>query len=213
MRITWNPVAGATSYDVYRDGLRIGSPTDVSFDDTGVTSGLTYTYTIRACNSVGCGAFSQPDDGFAKHEDAVRSYSGSSEVCFTATANYGAQGSCPQRCASAGASATLQNESLTLTRTSFSFTYNFDSRGSCTESTLTRSGDISYTPSVVNGGFSYSYPIYSGSSRVATVNMQGSYSDTFLSASGSTRYGVTLSSGQSATIDFGEDIGMKSASP
>ncbi|MDG4553906.1 MAG: fibronectin type III domain-containing protein [Candidatus Competibacter sp.] len=213
IRISWNPVAGATSYDVHRDGLRIGSPTGTSFDDTDVTPDLIYTYTVRACNSVGCGAFGQPDDGFAKHEDAVRSYSGSSTICFTATANYGAQGSCPQRCASAGASATLQNESLTLTRTSFSFTYNFDSRGSCTESTLTRSGDISYTPNVVNGSFSYSYSIYSGSNHVATVNMQGSYNDTSLSASGSTRYSVTLSNGQPATIDFAEDIGMKSSSP
>lgn len=142
----------------------------------------------------------------------MRSYSGSSEICFTATANYGAHDPA-STLRVRGASATLQNESLTLTRTSFSFTYNFDSRGSCTEATLTRSGDVSYTPNVANGSFSYSYSIYSGGTAVATLNMQGSYSDSSLSASGSTRYGVTLSNEQSATIDFREDISMKSSSP
>ncbi|QQS54013.1 MAG: hypothetical protein IPM89_14440 [Candidatus Competibacteraceae bacterium] len=219
VRIVWRTVADATTYEVYRSDssssreTRIGTTSGTQFDDISAIPGTTYAYRVKACNSAGCSDFSNPDDGYAKHEDAVRSYSGSSEICFTATANYGAQGSCPQRCASAGASATLQNESLTLTRTSFSFTYNFDSRGSCTEATLTRSGDVSYTPNVANGSFSYSYSIYSGGTAVATLNMQGSYSDSSLSASGSTRYGVTLSNEQSATIDFREDISMKSSSP
>jgi len=213
IRVTWDAVAGAIAYEVYRDGLLVASLTDLVFEDTNVTPETTYAYTIRACNAKQCGDFSQPDDGYAKHEDVVMSYSGSSNVCFTATANYGVQGSCPQRCASAGASATLQNESLTLNVTGFSFTYNFDSRGNCLESTLTRNGDYSYTANATNGRFSYSYTIYSGGTAAATLNIQGSYSDTSLSASGSTRYGVTLSNQQPATIDLSEDISMKNSSP
>ncbi|MCB1824545.1 MAG: fibronectin type III domain-containing protein [Candidatus Competibacteraceae bacterium] len=213
VRITWDAVAGAIIYEVYRDGLLVGLPTSTVFDDTDVTPGATYAYTIRACDAKECGAFSQPDDGYAKHEDVVKSFSGSSSVCVTVTANYGVQGSCPQRCASTGASATLQNESLTLERLGSSFTYSFDSKGSCIEATLIRTGDRSYTANAVNGGFSFSYTLYSNGVAAATVNMQGSYSDTSLSASGSTRYDVSLPNEQSATIDFREDIGMKSSSP
>ena len=213
IRVTWDAVAGAISYEVYRDGLLVASLTNIVFEDTNVTSGVTHAYTIRACNAKECSGLSQPDDGYAKHEDVVKSYSGSSSVCFTVTANYGVQGSCPQRCASTGASATLQNESLTIERLGSSFTYSFDSRGNCVEATLIRTGDRSYTANAVNGGFSFSYTLYSGGAAAATLNMQGSYSDTSLSASGSTRYGVSLPNEQSATIDFREDISMKSSSP
>ena len=66
IRITWNAVAGAIAYEVYRKGSWIGSPTSTTFDDTSVTPGVTYAYTIRACNDAGCGTFSPPDNGFAQ---------------------------------------------------------------------------------------------------------------------------------------------------
>ncbi|MCB1793071.1 MAG: fibronectin type III domain-containing protein [Candidatus Competibacteraceae bacterium] len=216
--ISWDAVEGAVYYEVYRStssviagNLLDSNVSTTQFDDFTPDPGTIYWYSVRACNSAGCSVYSTPDSGYI--QSPIRSYVGTSTICFTATANYGVQGSCPQRCASADASATLQNELLTLKRTSFSFIYNFDSRGNCTEATLTRSGDVSYTPNAVDGRFSYSYSIYQSGSRLAGVNMQGSYSNTSLSASGSVRYSAPLSNEQSATIDFEEDISMKSSSP
>ncbi len=216
--VTWNAVEGATRYEVYRSTSSViagdlldGDVSTTQFDDFTPDAGITYWYSIRACNSAGCSTYSTPDSGYIR--SLIQSYVGTSTICFTATANYGVQGSCPQRCAPADASATLQNGLLTLDKKGVSFTYNFDSRGSCIEATLTREGDRSYTANAVNGGFSFSYALFSGGSQVAAVNMEGSYSNTSLSASGSVRYGVTLSSGQPATIDFQEDIGMQRSSP
>ncbi|MCD8382977.1 MAG: fibronectin type III domain-containing protein [Clostridiales bacterium] len=54
VKITWNAVSGATSYRVYRKAsgdsswTRVGSTTSTSYTSTGVTSGKTYTFTVRA---------------------------------------------------------------------------------------------------------------------------------------------------------------------
>ena len=66
IQITWNPVADATSYRVYRDYLSIGSSLTTSFEDSAVASGLIYSYMIKACNSNGCSSFSNADSGFAQ---------------------------------------------------------------------------------------------------------------------------------------------------
>ncbi|MCP5450036.1 MAG: hypothetical protein H6972_05655 [Gammaproteobacteria bacterium] len=72
VRITWNPVTGATFYEVYRDeSFRIGSPNGTAFEDTGVAPGVTYAYAIRACNDAGCGTFGPSDEGFAQEQQPV----------------------------------------------------------------------------------------------------------------------------------------------
>lgn len=71
IRVTWDAVAGAIAYEVYRDGLLVASLTDIVFEDTHVTPGATHAYTIRACNAKGCGGLSQPDDGYAQAQQTV----------------------------------------------------------------------------------------------------------------------------------------------
>ena len=71
IRITWNPVAGATFYEVYRDGLLVASLTDIVFEDTNITPGLIYSYAIRACNAKGCGDLGNADSGFAQAQQTV----------------------------------------------------------------------------------------------------------------------------------------------
>ncbi len=44
--LTWTAAANATSYDVYRDGTKVGSTGSTSFANTGTASGATYRYTI-----------------------------------------------------------------------------------------------------------------------------------------------------------------------
>ena len=45
--LTWTAVAGATSYQVLRNGVLIANPVSNSYVDTGVTNGTTYTYTLK----------------------------------------------------------------------------------------------------------------------------------------------------------------------
>jgi chitinase len=51
--LSWNTQSNATTYNVYRNGTRIASPTGASFDDNGLTASTSYSYTVSAVNSVG----------------------------------------------------------------------------------------------------------------------------------------------------------------
>lgn len=69
--INWNPVEGATSFQVYRSetssGTKIllGNSSSTSFSDTSVIQNKTYWYWVKACNASGCADFSNGDSGFA----------------------------------------------------------------------------------------------------------------------------------------------------
>ena len=66
--IKWNAVSGAAKYRVYRMGAngwaKLTDTTSTSCSDTGVESGKTYTYTIRAMNSSGQHVSYYYTDGF-----------------------------------------------------------------------------------------------------------------------------------------------------
>jgi hypothetical protein len=174
-----------------------------------VTPGTDYWYyRVKACNSAGCSEFSSPDSGHVQQQRPTFSYTGQSTICFVAAANFGVRGVCPQRCASNDAEATIQDNSLRLDRASFQYNFTFDSRGSCTGAQMSRSGQLSASTTASNGRFSFSYNIFSGGSVIGTVNMQGSYNETSLSASGATRYSQQSSNG-TVTIDFREDINLR----
>ncbi|MFD1657559.1 PHB depolymerase family esterase [Streptomyces caeni] len=49
----WSAVGGAASYDVYRDGARVGTTTSTGFTDTGLSAGTSYHYTVTAVDSAG----------------------------------------------------------------------------------------------------------------------------------------------------------------
>ncbi|MER6734983.1 extracellular catalytic domain type 1 short-chain-length polyhydroxyalkanoate depolymerase [Streptomyces puniciscabiei] len=51
--LSWNAVSGAASYDVYRDGTKVGSATGTSYTDTGLSAGTSYRYTVAAVDSTG----------------------------------------------------------------------------------------------------------------------------------------------------------------
>jgi chitodextrinase len=51
--LSWNPVATATKYIIYRNGTKIGEASSGSFSDTTGTSGAQYTYEVTAYNIAG----------------------------------------------------------------------------------------------------------------------------------------------------------------
>jgi poly(hydroxyalkanoate) depolymerase family esterase len=51
--LSWSAVSGATSYAVYRGGVKVGSPTGTTYTDSGLTAGTAYTYTVAAVDSSG----------------------------------------------------------------------------------------------------------------------------------------------------------------
>ncbi|WP_424637270.1 discoidin domain-containing protein [Embleya sp. AB8] len=44
---------GVTGYDVLRDGVRVGTSTGTTYTDTGLTTGVAYSYTVRARDAAG----------------------------------------------------------------------------------------------------------------------------------------------------------------
>lgn len=51
--LNWNAVTGATSYDIYRNGLFLINKTVLSHEDTTITVNTLYDYTVRAKNAGG----------------------------------------------------------------------------------------------------------------------------------------------------------------
>jgi hypothetical protein len=59
--LTWQPSAGATYYDVYRDGVKVASAISApTWTDTSVSPGSTYTYDVDAGNASGTSPASAP---------------------------------------------------------------------------------------------------------------------------------------------------------
>jgi hypothetical protein len=58
LNLSWGAVSGATGYKVYRNGTLIASPTGATFNDSGLSAGTTYSYTVRATNASGDSAVS-----------------------------------------------------------------------------------------------------------------------------------------------------------
>ncbi|MFD4370719.1 fibronectin type III domain-containing protein [Streptomyces sp. NPDC058486] len=78
--LSWNTVAGAASYHVYRNGTKVNAApvTAATYTDTGLTAGTTYSYTVAAVDASGAvGARTAP----------VTATTGAAPVCVTAS-NY-----------------------------------------------------------------------------------------------------------------------------
>jgi poly(3-hydroxybutyrate) depolymerase len=44
--LSWNAVTNASSYNVYRNGTKVGSSTSTTYTDTGLIAGTRYSYTV-----------------------------------------------------------------------------------------------------------------------------------------------------------------------
>lgn len=53
--LRWDNVAGATSYEVRRDGVLVGTTSQTTFTNAGLSPATAYSYTVAASNAVGTG--------------------------------------------------------------------------------------------------------------------------------------------------------------
>jgi chitinase len=51
--LAWNPVSGATGYNVYRDGSRVATASGASATVTGLTASTSYSFQVTAVNAAG----------------------------------------------------------------------------------------------------------------------------------------------------------------
>jgi poly(3-hydroxybutyrate) depolymerase len=77
--LSWSASSGATSYNVYRGGAKVGSSTSTSYTDSGLAANTTYSYAVTAVNSVGESAKSATVSGTTT--------SGYTPTCYNAS-NY-----------------------------------------------------------------------------------------------------------------------------
>jgi chitinase len=61
--LSWTASSGATGYNVFRNGTKVGSASGTSFTDSGLASSTTFTYTVTATNSAGESAMSSSVQG------------------------------------------------------------------------------------------------------------------------------------------------------
>jgi hypothetical protein len=58
--LSWNASTGATSYQLYRNGTQIYDGANTSYTDSGLTDGVSYSYTVVASNTSGLSAPAGP---------------------------------------------------------------------------------------------------------------------------------------------------------
>ena len=145
---------------------------------------------------------------------ATRSYSGTETICFSATASFHHQGTCSQ-CGSGSASMALNGDgSLTLDHQKWTYSFGFNSEGYCTTQAVTFGEPMAstFTGAHSGGKISFSYNIVTSDGNAHPVNVQGSYSEKSLSASGSTAYDQAYSLG-SVSVNFQDQFSLSGASP
>ena len=75
VQVTWDDVAQAARYDVYRadvngnSEIKLGTAGEPVFDDIYASAGITYTYRVKACNEYGCSDPSNHDSGWRAGDD------------------------------------------------------------------------------------------------------------------------------------------------
>lgn len=128
--LTWNPVNQATHYQVLRNGTVIALPASATFTDTGLTNGVTYSYTLKAINGAN---------------------SSMTSIAVTAVPTAGVPS------APTGLTATAGNQQVNLAWTAVpgATSYRISRNGVV----LATSATASYLDSTVTNGVTYSYTV------------------------------------------------------
>lgn len=83
--LTWTATSGATSYNVFRNGVQVGTSNTNAYTDTGLTANTTYTYKISATNVKGTSAQSTTVNGTTSNAAVPTQVTGLTVGTVTAT--------------------------------------------------------------------------------------------------------------------------------
>lgn len=76
--LSWNAVTNANSYNIYRNGTKVGSSTSTGYTDSGLIAGSTYSYTVTAIDTT---------TGESQQSAAISATTKSSFSCTATTAS------------------------------------------------------------------------------------------------------------------------------
>ncbi|WP_103109601.1 S8 family serine peptidase [Brevibacillus reuszeri] len=213
--LNWNAVSGATSFDVYMNGLKYQSTTLTNYTIPNLTNGSSYSFYVKAVNSAGSSPNSNtvnvtPTTGGAKPTNVTLSVTPSIYSC---TLNYSATGATSYDIYRNGSLIVSGRTTTSYTDTGLaantSYTYYIIARntfGSSQSSSVTQKteggtapGTCSLTvgsPTTSSLTLSYSapgatsYDIYRGSTKIQAGRTAISYTDTGLAANNTYTYYV-----------------------
>ncbi len=158
--LSWTGSSGATGYNVYRNGTKVGSPAGTSFTDSGLAASTSFTYQVTATNSAGESAKSASVSGTTSAGGGTTvpaaptglSVTGtsSSSVSLSWTGSSGATGYNVYRNGTKVASPTSTSFTDGGLAASTTFTYQVTATNSAGESA--KSGSVSGTTSAASGG-------------------------------------------------------------
>jgi hypothetical protein len=92
LALSWTAVPGATSYQVLRNGAVVGNPTAANFTDTGLATGTTYDYQVRAMATPCTGALSPMKQGRTSQDAVTDTGSQSVTIDASVTGNWRSDG-------------------------------------------------------------------------------------------------------------------------
>ncbi len=220
VRITWNTVSGADSYQVFRcssssttscNNLKNKFITlSSTYDDTGVNSGSIYYYRVNACNNTGCSALSSYNTGYRSFNPVIVSptsgswtsspqylnisSSGATIIYFTMVNTY--DGSTPANPASPSPSS--NNGSLSGSSSQFQY---YGSSGKLKKTKLRFVGCNSTGCGPVSSVYSYQIDLR-GNSTITPLTVNGSAASGSISPAGDADwYKFTISTAGLYTIE------------
>jgi hypothetical protein len=95
IRVSWDTVSGATTYEVYRNTINnsgsatyLGDDSDSPYDDHSVTSEGIYYYWVKAKNNCGTSGFSAPDSGYPDVQPTITQHPQNTTVHVGQDANF-----------------------------------------------------------------------------------------------------------------------------
>ncbi|HET7809630.1 MAG TPA: glycoside hydrolase family 9 protein [Steroidobacteraceae bacterium] len=175
--LAWNAstddVSGVTGYQVFRGSTQVGSPTGLTFTDSGLAAGTNYSYTVRAV------------DGTAKVSAASSAVSATTQ---SATQDYAVAASPASVSVARGGTAST---SIAITRTNFTGAVAFAASG------LPSGVSVAFSPSTATTGNSVTATFTASST--ATL---GTASVVLTGTSGSLSHGTTVSLTVTGAGDF-----------
>ena len=206
--VTWNTVAGATSYNIYRStsqgqqGTKVGASSTLSYVDSTALNGVTYYYEVTAANAAGEGPVSAQSTGVTPvmpitvpaPPTGVNAVGGSGQVTVTWTAATGSTSYNIYRSTSHGSQGTKIGASATTSYTDTTVVNGTTYYYEVTAANAAGEGPVSAQSTGVTPVMPITVP--APPTGVNAVAGSGQVTVTWTAATGSTSYNIYRSTSQ-----------------